>query len=90
LIVFTNLKSTSLFTALICIAVISATSRASAVTAEAAKKCAALASKAYPPVVPGNPAAGITKGTLQDRQNYYQKCLANEGKTDSGEGMQGK
>jgi hypothetical protein len=55
---------------------------ASAVTAEVAKKCAALTAKAYPPRVPGNPAAGLAKGTAQSERDYFNKCVANGGNMD--------
>jgi hypothetical protein len=74
-----NLKFGSVLAGLICVAVWSATNEASAVTVEGARKCAALTSKAYPPRVIGNPAAGSTKGTGLDQQNYFKKCVANGG-----------
>ena len=52
---------------------------ASAITAEVAKKCGALADTAYPLRVPGNPAAGRTHGTAQDVRDYFNKCVAKEG-----------
>ena len=51
-----------------------------AITAEVARKCGELADKAYPPRVPGNPAAGHLNGTSQDVENYFNKCEANGGK----------
>jgi hypothetical protein len=56
-----------------------------AVTAEVAKKCGALTDKAYPPRVPGNPAAGHLNGTSQDVQVYFNKCVANGGKAPDGQ-----
>jgi hypothetical protein len=50
-----------------------------AITAEVAKKCSAFASKAYPPRVVGNPAAGLQNGSYQDFRNYFNKCVANGG-----------
>ena len=58
---------------------------ASAITAEVAKKCSALTDKAYPPRVPGNPAAGHLNGTSQDVENYFNKCVANGGKVSDGQ-----
>jgi hypothetical protein len=58
---------------------------ASAITAEVAKKCSALTDKAYPPRVPGNPAAGHLNGTSQDIENYFNKCVANGGKVPDGQ-----
>ena len=46
------------------------------------KKCAALADKAYPPRVPGNPAAGLAEGTAQSKRDYFNKCVANKGNMD--------
>jgi hypothetical protein len=56
-----------------------------AITAEVAKKCQALMAQAYPPRVPGNPAAGSDKGSGADQQKYYRNCVANNGDvSDSG------
>jgi hypothetical protein len=77
--VFANLKIGSALVALVCIAV---APNASAVTAEVAKKCNALTAKAYPPRVPGNPAAGLAKGTAQSARDYFNKCVANGGNMD--------
>ncbi len=65
--------------ALICIMVGLTTNSASAVSVEVARKCAALTTKAYPPRVPGNPAAGSTKGTGRVEQDYFKRCVANGG-----------
>jgi hypothetical protein len=65
--------------AAICIALGSMTISASAITIEVAKKCGALTAKAYPPRVPGNPAAGSANGTGQASQAYFRKCVANGG-----------
>jgi hypothetical protein len=51
---------------------------ASAVTG----RCVALTAKAYPPRVPGNPAAGLAKGTAQSARDYFNKCVANRGNMD--------
>ena len=56
-----------------------------AITAEVAKKCGDLTDKAYPPRVPGNPAAGHLNGTSQDVENYFNKCVANGGKVPDGQ-----
>lgn len=61
---------------------------ASAVTVEVAKKCNALMSKAFPPRVVGNPAAGSAKGTPQEVREFYQKCVANGGNVDDAGGTQ--
>jgi hypothetical protein len=55
------------------------------VTAEVARKCGTLADKAYPPRVPGNPAAGHLNGTSQDVQVYFNKCVANGGRAPDGQ-----
>jgi hypothetical protein len=80
--VFAKLKLASVFAALIYIAVASTTNNAPAVTAEVAKKCSALTAKAFPPRVIGNPAAGSTKGTARDEQDYFKRCVANGGNID--------
>src|SRR5262245_48493479 len=67
---------------LVCIAVGCMNDRASAVTAEVARKCAALTAKAYPPQVTSNPAAGLAKGTAQVKRDYFSKCVANGGNMD--------
>lgn len=64
------------------VAALSLTSRASAITAELAKKCDALTAKAFPPRVIGNPAAGGSKGSGKDAQAYFNKCVKNDGKVD--------
>jgi hypothetical protein len=81
-VVSSKVKSVSISVALICVAVGSTTSGASAITVELARKCSALMAKAYPPREPGNPAAGSAKGNGASAQAYYQKCLANNGKVD--------
>jgi hypothetical protein len=80
--VFTNLKFGSAVAVLISLAVGPTTNSASAVTAEVAKKCAALTAKAYPPRETGNPAAGSAKGTGSDQQNYFRRCVTNGGNMD--------
>jgi hypothetical protein len=72
-------KFRSVLAAAIGIAVGSMASSASAVTVEVAKKCEALMTGAFPPRIPGNPAAGSDKGTGADQQKYYENCLANGG-----------
>jgi hypothetical protein len=75
-----NVKAWSTLVALLCVAVGPMTNKASAVTVEVAKKCDALTDKAFPPRVPGNPAAGSAKGSGADQQAYYKKCVAKGGK----------
>jgi hypothetical protein len=79
---FTNVKVRSVLVALVCIAVGCMTGSASAVTAQVAKKCQALTTKAFPPRVPGNPAAGSSTGTVQSKRDYFNKCVANGGNMD--------
>ena len=78
-----RLKYQCLFATLISIAVGSAAPEsAKAVTAEIARKCKKLTDSAFPLREPGNPAAGNTKGTGRDAQNFFQNCVAHDGKTD--------
>jgi hypothetical protein len=77
---FANVKFWRLLVALVCFAVVPMTDGALAVTVEVAKKCNALTAKAYPPRVPGNPAAGSAEGTGKAQQDYYYKCVANGGR----------
>jgi hypothetical protein len=76
---FVNPKSRSRGAVLVCIAVGSMMVSASAITVEVAKKCDALTMKAFPPRVPGNPAAGSAKGTGRSVRSYFNKCVANGG-----------
>jgi hypothetical protein len=64
---------------LLCGAAQPLTDSAFALTAEVAKKCQALTAQAYPPRVPGNPAAGSSRGTGREQQEYFKKCVANKG-----------
>ena len=79
-------KFRSMLAAAIGIAVGSMASSASAVTVEVAKKCEALMTRAFPPRIPGNPAAGSDKGTGADQQKYYENCLANGGNSGGNTG----
>ena len=87
---FTNLKIRSVLAVLACIALGWMTGSASAITAQLAKKCQALTTKAFPPRVPGNPAAGSAKGTGQSQRDYFNKCVANVGNMDDGPPKQTK
>ena len=87
---FTNLKIGSVLAVLACIAFGCMTGSASAITAQLAKKCQALTTKAFPPRVPGNPAAGSAKGTGQSQRDYFNKCVANGGNMDDGAPKQTK
>lgn len=55
-------------------------SPAFAITVEVAKKCEILLNRAFPPRVPGNPAAGSAKGSGRDAQAYFKRCVASGGK----------
>jgi len=77
-----KLKYRCAVAAMVCIGTGSITRTATAVTAEVAKNCDALTAKAFPPLVPGNPAAGSANGTAQEQQSYFSKCLENGGKMD--------
>jgi len=88
--VFNDLKFGCVLLAFIGVAVGSMTISASAITAEVAKKCAALTAQAYPPREPGNPAAGSAKGTGQAERDYFSKCVANGGNVDDAAGKEAK
>jgi len=60
----------------------SAPAMTSAVTLEVARACDAASAKAFPPKQVGNPAAGSSKGTAKERRDYFNKCVANNGKVD--------
>ena len=77
---FASLKSCLTRIALVCIAIGLLSGNASAITVELAKKCNALTALAFPPKVPGNPAAGSAKGSGKEMQDYFRKCVENEGK----------
>ena len=55
----------------------SAAPRAFAISAELAKQCREMMVKAYPPVL-----AGTRKGTAQAERDFFQNCIANDGKVD--------
>jgi hypothetical protein len=77
-----KLKYATGLVAVICLAYSLTTRDALAITVEVAKKCTELAAKAYPPRVPGNPAAGYANGTAEDYRKYINKCVANGGNVD--------
>jgi hypothetical protein len=80
---FTNVKFAGALVVLVYIVVGPMTNRASAVSVEVAKKCNALAAKAFPPRVTGNPAAGSAEGNGRAKQDYFNKCVANGGNMDA-------
>jgi hypothetical protein len=49
-------------------------SNASSVTAELAKKCRAMAIKAYPTVLAGN-----RKGSAENQREFFQRCVEHNG-----------
>jgi hypothetical protein len=67
---------------LACVLTLAAPAAASAITVEVARACDAAVAKAFPPKQVGNPAAGSVKGTAKDKREYFQKCVANNGKVD--------
>jgi hypothetical protein len=75
-------RSRRAFFVVVCLTLASGPNRASAVTVEVARKCKALTDTTYPPREPGNPAAGSEKGSGRAAQDYFNKCVANGGKTD--------
>jgi len=80
-----KLKHRTALVALIFLLHALAAQSALAITAEVAKKCRDLTDKAYPPRVPGNPAAGHLNGTSKDVESYFNKCVANGGKVPDSE-----
>ena len=66
--------------ALVCIAIGLIPGNASAISVELARKCNAMVATAFPPRVPGNPAAGSAKGSGRQMQDYFRKCVENQGK----------
>lgn len=62
---------------------VAGTGSVSAITAEVARACETAAAKAFPPRQIGNPAAGSSKGTAKERLDYFNKCVANNGKVDN-------
>jgi hypothetical protein len=79
---FGNLASGRTLLALTCIVLGGVPDRASAITAELARKCSVLTAKQFPPREPGNPAAGSAKGSGSDQRAYFNKCVANGGRVD--------
>jgi hypothetical protein len=77
--VVTKANSAIIFLASICVANLVMTSGASAISVEVAKKCGTLANKAFPPRVPGNPAAGRANGSAEDVRKYFDNCVTNGG-----------
>jgi hypothetical protein len=55
---------------------------AAAIDTALAKQCNGMLAKAFPPAVPGNPAAGSKKGDATQQRAYFKKCVDNNGKMD--------
>ena len=85
---FALLKYCGTRLAVICIAMAPLTGQASAISAEVARKCNALTAKAFPPRQVGNPASGPV-GTGLAVRDYFNKCIANGGNMDNGQGPNG-
>jgi len=83
---FANLKFKGALVVLVCCALVVMLHSASAVSVSIIEKCHSLTAKAFPPRELGNPAAGSTKGTGQEEQEYFKKCVANASKTDDDKG----
>jgi hypothetical protein len=62
------------------------TSDAAGISVDVARKCNDLAYRAFPPRVPGNPAAGLENGNGQAARAYVRKCVQNGGRVDTTEG----
>jgi len=77
---FASLKSCLARLALVCIAIGLVSGSASAITVELARKCNAMVAAAFPPRQLGNPAAGSEKGSGRQMQDYFKKCVENQGK----------
>ena len=77
---FASLKSYLARLALVGITIGLLSGSASAITVELARKCNAMVAQAFPPRVPGNPAAGSEKGSGRQMQDYFKKCVENQGK----------
>ncbi|UWU83097.1 hypothetical protein N2605_26535 [Bradyrhizobium yuanmingense] len=75
-------KNKQTLVGLACALILAVPATASAVTVEVARACDAALAKAFPPRQIGNPAAGGTKGTAKEKREYFQKCVANNGKVD--------
>ena len=67
---------------LACLFALAAPMTVSAITAEVARTCDAAVAKAFPPKQVGNPAAGSAKGSAKEQRDYFNKCVANNGKVD--------
>ena len=82
----TDTRPTLIFAGLLTLcALVSAATGASAITAEVAKKCRALAIKAHPTARAG------TKGGFEEAQRaFFNDCVAKDGKVDAPAGEKSK
>jgi hypothetical protein len=85
-----NGKLWRLLITICCLAVGPIGGKASALTVDIARKCEAITAKAFPPRVPGNPAAGSAKGSGRDEQDYFRKCVEKNGKMEDDSTTQSK
>src|SRR5690242_15195270 len=67
-------------TVLICLADVGVANAAAAVPAEIARKCTAMANRAYPLRASHNPASGREHGSSHAVRAYFNRCVANGGK----------
>jgi hypothetical protein len=67
-------------TALICLADLGLATGATAIPPELARKCSALANRAYPLRASHNPASGRKHGSAQAVRDYFNRCVANGGR----------
>jgi len=74
-----KLKFWSVVLVSVCITVEPMTNAFARTTAEIARKCSALTAKVYPPLVPGNPAAGREGGNGHSVRKLFDTCVANGG-----------
>ncbi len=72
---FAKLKFCCVILAAICITFEPMT-YAFAIPLKVARQCNALTTKAYPPLVPGNPAAGRANGNGHAVRTYFNRCVA--------------
>jgi hypothetical protein len=72
---FAKMKFCCVILASVCITVAPMTN-ALAIPLKVARKCNALTTKAYPPLVPGNPAAGRANGNGHAVRKYFNRCVA--------------
>jgi hypothetical protein len=73
-------KNISALTVLTLMAHFLATQSSSALTAELAKKCRAMAIKAHPTQLAGTKAKGVEKA----QRDYFQECVTKDGKMENG------